>query len=89
MKCLIVLVVVILQAHAANILFLLPIPSPSYKTPIKVLKEGLLARGHHITLVSPYSLKGNSDNCTEIILHDAERFRESKFLFAYLLCLYR
>lgn len=78
MKCFILLVVVILQTHAANILFLLPIPSPSYKTPIKVLMEGLTARGHHITLISPYSLKGNLENCTEIILHEADTFRESK-----------
>lgn len=40
--------------------------------------EGLIARGHHVTLVSPYSLKGSLENCTEIILHEAEQFRESK-----------
>lgn len=72
-----VIVTIIIQTHAANILFLFPLPSPSHKLPIKVLIEALASQGHHVTLVSSYSLTKGLDNCSEIILN-TENYRQSK-----------
>lgn len=80
MKCVLLLfAAVVSQAYGANILFLFPLPSPSHKTPIKVLGEALVKRGHSVTLVSPYTLKVKSENFTEIILSGIEEYKERKY----------
>lgn len=78
MKYLFVIIAIVLQTHAANILFIFPLPSPSHKIPIHVLVKGLISRGHNVTLISPYTAEKKIDNYTEIILENVEEYKESK-----------
>lgn len=63
---------------AANILFLFPIPSPSHQVMTKELTKALIAKGHRITMVSPYPLETTTDNYTDVFIDGMFKFREGE-----------
>ncbi|PSN57998.1 hypothetical protein C0J52_08095 [Blattella germanica] len=64
----------------ANILALLPTPSPSHHIWTRALSLGLAARGHKVVVLTPDPEKEPVPNQTEIIIEDVyERIHEAEF----------
>jgi glucuronosyltransferase len=66
-------------AIAANILAILPTPSPSHHLWNSVLMTTLAARGHHVTVISPDPEKVPVVNHTDIVLEGTYEFIESNW----------
>ncbi len=62
----------------ANILVLYPACSKSHKISVMPILEELAARGHQISIVSPYSLSKKVQNIHEIVLPFDESMMGSK-----------
>lgn len=55
-------------AFGYNILFMGPFPAPSHWMWLENFVDGLLERGHHVTVVTNYKRKIPHENCTELII---------------------
>ncbi|XP_058449326.1 UDP-glucosyltransferase 2-like [Malaya genurostris] len=82
MKCIrtwIALVIVVLSggSRAARILAIFPVPAKSHQIVFGALIEGLLERGHHLTVMSPDPFKTNNPNITQIDWNYAYKVIES------------
>lgn len=84
-------------AKAANILVVFPIPSRSHQILGDEIVKALIKKGHHVTMASPYGMKEESENYTEIVLEGLVEYKESKcyrlisklkFRFNVYVCLY-
>lgn len=56
------------SAFGYNILFMGPFPAPSHWMWLESFVDGLLERGHHVTVVSNHKRKVPHENCTELII---------------------
>lgn len=79
--CLVFCLACVCVAKAANILFVFPIPSFSHQILGDELVKALIKKGHHVTMASPYKIKGKLDNYTEIVIEGMLEFKESKCFF--------
>lgn len=66
-------------AFSARILGIFPFPSPSHRALGTSLLKALAARGHNVTMLSPYPLKEAVPNYRDIYIDGVVEFRESKF----------
>lgn len=64
--------------NAANILAVFPTPSPSHYILGSELIKGLIKKGHHVTMASPYKMTEKLDNYTDIVLEGMVEFKEGK-----------
>lgn len=56
------------MAFGYNILFMGPFPAPSHWMWLENFVDGLLERGHHVTVVTNFKRKVPHENCTELII---------------------
>lgn len=60
-------------ANCANILGIFPGPTRSALSVAKVILHELAARGHQITVISPFKIGGNAENITDIQLDGVQQ----------------
>ena len=74
MKCAVFLAMVatclVGSGSCANILAIFPIPSKGHKNAMVPIAETLAARGHKITLVSPYPLPNKVENIDDVVISE-------------------
>lgn len=75
----VIVIVVVSDVDTANILFVFPIPSRSHQIMVKELYKALIARGHHITMISSYPLEEKLENYTDVYIEGMLEYKESTY----------
>lgn len=65
-------------AKASNVLVVFPVPSRSHQILGDELVKGLLKKGHHVTMISPFGMKEKLDNYTDIAVGELLEFKKSR-----------
>lgn len=73
------------EIYSANILVILPLPLYSFTANYMPIFKGLAARGHNVTLVTPFPQKHPEPNLTDIVFPrlDNKIFGKCASLLAY------
>lgn len=74
------------EAYGAKILAIFSVPAPSHMALKSALLRELAARGHHVTVVSPFPEKVSISNYTDIAVKAQAYSKLGKKIFYTYIC---